>query len=95
MSDLTHTIVCVERSQHGQLLFWRPNRSGYTHDLNEAGFYSEVEATQIETMTRGKHVALNLRALGFQTSTVIDVERSTNTRIWAKVLERVIRRTAA
>lgn len=38
-------------------LWWKPNRSGYTRSLNNAGLYSESEARFIERI-RGKDVAV-------------------------------------
>ena len=33
-------IVCKKRSEGEDLVYWRPDRAGYTDDLAEAGHYS-------------------------------------------------------
>jgi hypothetical protein len=41
--------------------WWRPGRWGYTHQLGEAGWYSELEAKAIEA--EANRVQLNERAI--------------------------------
>ncbi|HIJ51321.1 MAG TPA: hypothetical protein HPP54_09765 [Nitrospinae bacterium] len=36
-------IVCKKRSEGEDLIYWRPDRSGYTPNLTEAGRYSGRE----------------------------------------------------
>jgi hypothetical protein len=47
----------VTRDRDDCALFWRPNRSGYTQQLEEAGRYSKKEADEICSM-RGEEFAV-------------------------------------
>lgn len=55
-SSQAYYILSRERS-NGTAHWWRPNRSGYTSDLNEAGLYGEAEAQAIQRDSHGGDVA--------------------------------------
>lgn len=41
-------LICLERTKDvRQLVFWKPNRKGYTLDIQEAGLYSQEETDEI------------------------------------------------
>lgn len=42
-----YVIMCVRISTSGMTYFWRPNGSGYTPDLDEAGRYTKEKADSI------------------------------------------------
>lgn len=48
-------IEVAAASRPGRGRWWRPNRAGYTNEINEAGLYTAPEAQQLES--RPTHVA--------------------------------------
>lgn len=55
MSDLMGYIVSFSHSD-GYAMFYKPDSSGYTYDINEAGVYSLKEGLEIEKSTHGEVV---------------------------------------
>lgn len=55
MSNLEGYIVSFSHSD-GYAMFYKPDSSGYTYDLNEAGVYSLKEGLEIEKSTHGEVV---------------------------------------
>lgn len=52
MEGKLYYIECMER-QTDFISWWKPNRTGYTYNLNEAGKYTWDEARQIIEQARG------------------------------------------
>jgi hypothetical protein len=44
---MRYLIESMEHTYDKHRSWWRPDRLGYTNDLNEAGRYTEVEAAEI------------------------------------------------
>lgn len=55
MSNLEGYIVSFSHSD-GYAMFYKPDSSGYTYDLNEAGLYSLEEGLEIQKSTHGEVV---------------------------------------
>jgi hypothetical protein len=47
-------IEAVGHTPNGEVCWWKPDRSGYTTNIDEAGLYSTEEARSIVKMRPGK-----------------------------------------
>jgi hypothetical protein len=74
-----YLILCKQRSAEGCALWWRPNRSGYTVDVYQAGRYSKEEADSIADI-RGEDYPVPEDAVGdvLELRTVVCVEDGDN-----------------
>ena len=63
MSDVkNYYFICLDqRGNEGTVLFWRPNRQGYTSDIDLAGLYSRADADELNK--RGRDIALTFEEL--------------------------------
>lgn len=48
MSEKLYYIICKRhmKTKDGAILFWRPNNSGYTYNVEEAGLYTHEETSK-------------------------------------------------
>lgn len=62
----------TEEGHGGVYLWWKPNRSGYTRYVEEAGRYTKSEAESICKM-RGQEGAVSVDVVAAQTSSVLRI----------------------
>ena len=51
-------LLASDKNGFGLSVWWKPDGCGYTTDLDEAGFYSEKEARETESLSRGVVIAV-------------------------------------
>lgn len=67
-------IQCKSHYAYDYILWWRPERRGYTHDLSQAGLYTEEQAVSI-CKTRGEEVAWPAELVRQRTDAAVSIER--------------------
>ena len=87
----TWIVVCVDRTRESaNLVFWRPDRKGYTSDLVQAGHYLEHEAREV--CDSGHHVRYRLSYLLRSPSSRTKVDRDSSSFFDdAKKADRILR----
>jgi len=67
--------ICLdERSNERTALFWKPNRQGYTADIDKAGLYSKEDADDLNK--KGRDIALTLKEIeDIEDTSIIRVAR--------------------
>lgn len=57
-------VYCRERSTDGIACWWRPNRCGYTSNLDDAGLYTKADADDIEEHSAGEDFGVSQFVVG-------------------------------
>lgn len=72
-------LILSDSTSDGMALWWRPDRCGYTTDLQRAGRYSKEEAESIQRI-RGTDFPVPESAIGtiLQARLVVNIEDSNN-----------------
>ncbi|GIK44750.1 MAG: hypothetical protein K8L99_32835 [Anaerolineae bacterium] len=52
-------LIFSKRHTNGVAMWWRPNASGYTNDVNEAGRYSKIEVESYCAGTQGDNIPVD------------------------------------
>lgn len=67
-------VYSAKEEGHGEVyLWWKPNRSGYTRYVEEAGRYTPAEAAEIASMNRGSVGAVPLDVVMEHASRVLRI----------------------
>ena len=77
--DMEFLILNKDRSQ-GAAMWWRPDRAGYTTDVDSAGRYSSEESARIVRSGSGKDIRVPVSAIGRTVTTrrIVDVGDADN-----------------
>lgn len=51
-------VIYSPKHTKGEAIWWGPNESGYTRDLNRAGVYTEERAKEIERLSHRDAIAI-------------------------------------
>lgn len=60
---MMYLILCADKSTSDNVLWWRPNRHGYTYNLDEAGRYTKEDA-EAQAAARDLDFAIPEDAIG-------------------------------
>lgn len=61
-------VIFRTEGSYDQAMWWRPNRAGYTYDINQAGRYTQAEAQRIETNSRGEDFGIPMSEIDEMTT---------------------------